>query len=425
MGILNKIKSHKLLKSGALYSVASTFSHLCTMVVGFINMRWLGPELLGIWQSVTLIDAYLPFLQLGIQSGLNIELPILLGERNKEKSNKLVSTALSFAVLLASLLSVVAISVLIVLAVNGCDTKVYWGVVAVSFMAITSCFNLHYIATYRSSRAFDKLSKIYIIKSILSLLMIVLIYKYQYFGLLLFYVLVNVVTTILTWYFAPYRALKPNFDKSLFIILLKRGVIMSIVNQIKAIIESLPRIILLHKGGVIQVGLFNPALSIGTFMNLVPKQIAQFLHPQMAMKYGETKRASDMWPYFKALTIFVPLVLLPFAAMGWFVMPYVLEYLFPKYIDSLLPVKIMLIGFMFSTTFFTRGFLITIKAYKESLALYLIDFVVFLSLPIGLIYVNIFPMTTSMAMGLSCAYIITYILNIYIVRNVIYNPKYN
>ena len=64
MFMFSQIKHSKLLKSGAKYSAASTFSSVVSMLVSFASMRWLGPEILGTWQSLTIVIAYLPFLQL-------------------------------------------------------------------------------------------------------------------------------------------------------------------------------------------------------------------------------------------------------------------------------------------------------------------------------------------------------------------------
>ena len=98
MNFIDKIKNNPLFKVGASYSLASTCSSICTMIIGFLNMRWLGPELLGIWQSVTIINAYLPFFQLGIQGGLNLELPIMLGAKKESKALKLIATSYAFAI---------------------------------------------------------------------------------------------------------------------------------------------------------------------------------------------------------------------------------------------------------------------------------------------------------------------------------------
>ena len=81
------------------YSLFSTVSSVCTMIIVFLNMRWLGPELLGLWQSLSVINLYLPFLQLGIQSGLNLELPLALGANDKERAERLVCVGLAFVLL--------------------------------------------------------------------------------------------------------------------------------------------------------------------------------------------------------------------------------------------------------------------------------------------------------------------------------------
>lgn len=416
---------NKLIKSGVSYSCASTCSAVCSMLIGFLNMRWLGPELLGIWQSITIINAYLPILQIGIQSGLNLELPVLLGGRKEVEAKEFVSTALFFAVCLASLFTIVSIIVVFILLSEGVDSKVLWGVVTICLMAIFSCFRLHYIATYRSANAFNKLALIYWVDCFVMGTMVFCIYKYQYFGLLIFQAVKDFAFTFLMFVFAPYRKVKPSFVKKCFLVLLKRGIFMTAFNEIKGIVESVPRVVLLKLGGTITVGLFNPALVVGTCVNLIPNQIAQFLHPQLGMKYGEKKQAKDMWPYFKALSIYVPICLIPVAVIGWFLIPFVIEYFFPKYLESLWPIRIMLIGFLFSTTYFARGFMITIKAYKEVVGLELLDLLLFGGLSV--LFVEIFcdSMLDALAVALSISYFVTYIINIIVTYKTIYKSKYN
>lgn len=417
------IKNKKLLKSGISYSVASTLSSVVTMLAGFANLRWLTPDLLGVWQSLTIIIAYLPFLQLGIQSGLNLELPIELGKGDKTKSASLVATAKSFALFLASILAVVGIGVTIFLAVNGVDTKIVFGAATVSFMAVVACFRLHFIATYRSANAFDKLSKIYLIDAFLNLCLLYFIYKYKYYGLLIYNCAKEGVMAILMYIYAPYRGKAAMFDKESFKILFKRGLFMSIYNQLKGAIESFPKILLLHFGGVLQVGLFTPALAVNAVMHVIPGQLAQFIHPQMGYKFGETGNAKDMWPYLKKMSLYTPIAILPFSIIGFLLMPFLLN-LFPKYEEALWPVRILLIGFIFSINL-TRGFLITIKAYKETLFLQGIDMFCLLVLPFLAIILAPFTIMVNMAIGMTVGYIISYVANYWVVRRTISAEKYN
>jgi len=425
MNLISKIKNHPLFKSGASYSLASTSSSICTMIIGFLNMRWLGPELLGIWQSMTILNSYLPFLQLGIQSGLNLELPIMLGGKKESKAFKLIATSYGFAISLAVFLFVASCITIIIMLYKNVDIKILLSFSVVMLTAIEFCFRYHFIARYRSANAFNRLTKIYWINCVLISFLAVLIFKFQFYGLLLYHAILYTVDTILMYLWAPYREVKPKFHKGYFSFLFKRGIVMLGVNQIKGVIESLPRLILLKLGGIIVVGLFNPALSILSVMNLVPNQLVQFLQPQMGYRYGQTKKAKELWPLIKKISILAPLCIFPFALIAWLVIPYVLEFIFPKYIDSLIPIRIMLIGSMFCTTYISRNFLLTIKAYKHTFTLYLIDAICFILIPIVLIKLLHVNILISLALGLTISYIITYFINIIITKKAIFLDKYN
>lgn len=424
MKLISNRKYSKLLKSGAKYSASSSLSSVVTMLVSFVSMRWLGPELLGIWHSLTIVVAYLPFIQLGIQSGLNLELPIELGKGNKAKAELYVAVAKSFAIFLAGLIFIVGIIITVYLFLNGTDPKLFYSSITIVILSITSCFRQHFVATYRSSKSFDRLSKVYFIDSFVNICLIFFIYKYEYYGLLIYYACKEIIATVLMYVYAPYRGLPAHFEKSFFLVLLKRGLFMSVFNQIKSAISSFPRIILLSLGGVVQVGLFSPALSLGHLMLIVPNQLAQFLVPQMGYKYGETGMAKDMWKYLKKITLYMPVIVLPFAVIGWLIMPFVLDYFFPKYLESLWPIRIMMIGFVFSMKL-AYNFLITIKAYKETLLLQGVDAVCLILIPYILIKMNVLEMTVGMSVGLSIGYFVSYVVNYFVIKRTVFLEKYN
>lgn len=425
MSIISKIKTNSLLKSGANYSVISTISSLCTMIIGFLNMRWLGPELLGIWQSLCVINLYLPFFQLGVQSGLNLELPLALGSSDNDRVERLVRTGLAFALTLVALFSIVSISVIAYMYFKKSSFEIFIGTIAVSTIAIISCLKLHYIATYRSAKAFDKLANIYKWEIITKILLVYAIYKWQFIGLMLFHIGIEVVFAVGLYLNAPYRELKPKYFRVEFQCLIKRGLFMTVFNQIKNMTSSAPTLILLALGGVTYVGLFNPALTVRSLVNLVPNQIAQFLHPQMGYKYAQTQKACDLWPYFKRITIWMPICLIPVAIIGILCCPFVISNFFPKYNESILPICIMIVGFMFSTTFYTRGFLITLKAYKIVILLELMDTLLFVGIPALLILLFPDKVLIAMSVGLSIGYVISFFLNIIIVKKEIFKPEYN
>lgn len=425
MKILDRIKKNALLKSGAKYSIASTISSVVGMIVGIVNMRWLGPEVLGIWQSVTIINSYLPFLQLGIQSTLAVDLPVLLGKKEEDNAFNYIRTTRAFANFLAILISVVSIVALIVMLYRHTDTKILVGVMAVLYIAVLSCFNLHFIATYRSANAFDKLSKIYVVDAVVSLGLIYFIYRFNYYGLVMYQVVKDSIRVFLMYYYAPYRKIGYRFDKKLFVSIFKRGLLIMGINQIHGVRGSIPRLILLSLGGVKTVGLFSPALAVHSLMYMIPNQIMQFLQPQLGYKYGQTKKASSLLHYIDKITLYIPLMTIPVVIVLWFAMGPVLTYIFPKYLESLLAIRIMMVGFIFACSHITRNVLFSIRAYPYLYLLYSLDVVMDFGIPFLFIKLSGFSILTSVSIGLAIASFLMYSLNYFVIRHVIKLDKYN
>ena len=84
------------------------------MLIGIVMMLWLMPEEIGKWNAVSMFLAYLPFLQLGIQSGLSVELPIKIGENNDEKIRSYIANGYSFAIFISVVIAIIGIILAIV-----------------------------------------------------------------------------------------------------------------------------------------------------------------------------------------------------------------------------------------------------------------------------------------------------------------------
>ena len=90
--IYHKFQSNDLINNGSYYSLSSTINSISKMFVGIVIMKWLNPYELGLWNAVSIFLAYIPFFQLGIQNGLSIELPLLMGNNDKDYK-KYISSA--------------------------------------------------------------------------------------------------------------------------------------------------------------------------------------------------------------------------------------------------------------------------------------------------------------------------------------------
>ena len=83
------------------YAGSSVATAGAQLVAGFLVIKWITPDELGLWQSVRLAQVYAFILLAGINNGLGRELPFYLGKGEDAFAHRLASTAL-FCVTIAN-----------------------------------------------------------------------------------------------------------------------------------------------------------------------------------------------------------------------------------------------------------------------------------------------------------------------------------
>ena len=417
-------KAHPIIKTGASYSVWGTIKHVCTTLVGLAVMRWLTPDELGMWNTVSIFLAYTPFLQLGIQSGLNTELPVFLGKNDTKTAEERIANGYGYAILVSILILILGL----IFSVRSYSTnglQECLGVVTITISAICSSFQLHLIARFRSSKSFDKLVTIMRIEIPITLMCVFLIYKLGYWGILLNNCIISLSDVILMFWKAPFKYIKPAIQKPVLFKMGKLGIAMMVLVQLRTAAQTLPRWIILMKSNRTKLGLYTPATAIGSLINLVPGQFAQFFYPQMGYKYGQTGNASTMWPYIKKMFWILPLAVLPISAAIYLLSPWLLQVFFPKYVDSLWAMRIMCITFLFTSANGTTMVFNSMKAFKFSYACSLFHFIGCFIWPYIATSLLSADILTSVTIGLAFNEFLAYIVNYTLLRYALFLPKYN
>ena len=387
-------------------------------------LRWLEPKEIGMWQAIAIIQAYLPFAQLGIQSGLNRDLPVLLGSSETEKASKLIATAKAYAFLLSFLFIVFTIVAVIVLYIIREPVSLIAGIATIGIMAASFSYQNHLSVTFRSAKSFDKLAVVNFIYCFFSLGFLYFIYKYHYHGILIYYILSNISLACLTHYARPFKTIVPKLRLADFIHLFRTGLIMMSFNQIRSISLSLPKLIILKLKGISALGLYSPALAVNSMFSVLPFALAQFFHPQMGFKYGRNGNARQLWKPTQQLFWFIILSGIPIAVILWFSAPMLLNSFFPKYIDSLWPMRIMSVAFIFSSSYTTHGVLYSIKAYKFAYFYSATELIGYFLFP--LIFISIGSnFLIDVTLGILFNNFFLSVLNYFLLKYVLHLPSYN
>jgi O-antigen/teichoic acid export membrane protein len=159
-----KIKNNKTLY---LFSGSTMFYSMVLMISNLIVIRWVNPELMGLWGTIILFQTYSFFLQLGTLSGLGRELPFYLGKNENEKALSLAGTASFLSLICMGIVFFLTLISLIYFIIKGAE---YYVLVTISVVGVSSAINFYQnylIVTFRSNKSFNRLSKVYFIQSII------------------------------------------------------------------------------------------------------------------------------------------------------------------------------------------------------------------------------------------------------------------
>jgi len=306
------------------------FSNVVRIISGLLVARFVLPELLGTFNGIGIIMGYLPILQLGIMNGLNRDLPYYFGKGEFERARKYASVTQFWELSL----SLLAFSILVFLSVYYFFKSNYLfaaGFFSYALASIHHYFGLNYLQVlFRTNQDFNKLSSITLIISIISLLSVLFVWRWKFYGLCVRSVVTLTTELFLLWKWKP-LSVKPKYDFAVLKEINKVGMPIFIVGIIFALWSTIQNTFVLKLGGAEEFGLFQLALMIETSMGVIVYSVSQVVYPKMAFEYGAGKDVKDLLrlSYKPILAIFI--LLIPSVFIAWIFLPYAVNWLLPKY----------------------------------------------------------------------------------------------
>ncbi len=331
----NKIKS---LASGnktlAFVSFANLTNSIIAIVSGLIVARWLLPEELGVFNAFSIFTSYIILAQIGIPSGLSRELPFFFGKNETEKALEFASTSKYFLLLI----SVIVFCCCIFVSVYFLVSQNYPYAIGAVVIGVTS-FQGIYVAKYlkvlyRSENHFFNLARIDLINSVVNLISLFLVYKYLFYGLCLRAILIVLVDWYFTDKWKPISA-KVSFNWANFKALSRVGMPIYFVANIYGLWPTFQRTFVLSVLGAKGLGLYALANIVQGMLSTFNNTISSMSFPLMSKAYGEGKKLKEIMlipfkPFLISLGVYTILLII-----GWPLLPYVVEFLLPNYVDGI------------------------------------------------------------------------------------------
>lgn len=397
-------------KTPIIYASSSIIKAIATVIAGFFIAKYVSPEDLGLWSTLSLFLTYALFLQGGVINGLNLELPLAFGEGKSKKARLYAGVAQTFTVYLSIILIIAGIAIYFFFPFD--TLKIKYGVMAISLMIIATFYQNYLLSTFRSNNAFLKLSYLQIVEAIVNLLTIALVFYFSYYGMLLKAVIVLIVfVTILHFY----RPLKVNlkWDKTVFLKLLKVGLPIFALAYLESFALTFDKILLIKYTSLKELGYYSFALYALLFSTLFSNALASYIYPKMTFKYGQDKNKLILWQYVKKITILLLLVQLPMFIAGYYTIPPAINRFFPNYIPSIVPMQILFFAGIMKGSVVGVNVIWSIKKWNFMI-LYQVSSAVFLFVFIFL-FVNLYAnKITGVAVGMLVANITSLITGIFL-----------
>ena len=313
---------------------AQTISYIIRITSGILVARFVLPEMLGTFNGIGIILGYLPIFQLGVMNGLNRELPYYFGKGEKEKAKDFASVAQFWEVSLSAISFTIMSLIAFYYLIQG-QYLYASGFFAFALSSIFHFYGQNYLQIlFRTNSDFNKLSNIAIIISVVSLLSVILVWKWQYYGLCIRSILMVMIEIYLLWIWKPLKVL-PKWNTGVMKEIVRVGMPIFIVGLIYALWTTLQNTLVLKLGSAEQFGFFALAIMIENSMAIAMHSLDQVIYPKMAYEYGSGKKVGDLLHISFKPILYVFCGLIPVIAVGWVVLPFAIDLLLPRYMNGI------------------------------------------------------------------------------------------
>ena len=312
------------------FTISSLALSVAQLISGVVIVHYIDPRDTGMWYSAALALTYAFFVLAGIQNGLSRELPYYLGADNEGMARRLASTTLFYTLAGCVLALLGGAGTVAFLIWKHANLKLIYAVAAVTLLVAFKFYQNYLFVTFRSKNSFLALAKVQMWQAALMVGGLVFL-LWGYGGLLVRFVVVAALSLYLMHRVRP-MLVKPSWRTDSFMLLLKTGTPIFATDYLFNCAATVDKMALLKFGGVEKVGLYALAVSTFSAFQVVPQSIAHYVYPRMSHHYGRTNNPKMLWGMAWKTSLIVVASMLPIAIVGWWLLPFGVRFVFPKYV---------------------------------------------------------------------------------------------
>ncbi len=351
-------------KSFPLYLTGNVFYQLCFILSEILILRIIDVEIIGVWQWVLLLQSYALISRLGILNAFNREYPYLLQRKEKNKSVEILAVT-KFHLAISVVLQVLAFCTLAVYYWNsgGASERVIL-LFTISFYILADSYVNFSEAILRSKGSFKTIAITKIFFAIILLLTVLIPYSMQFNGFVLRIILLQCLFLVTHYYLNKnLRNIRSFFSFAVWKALFHDGWMVWLWSYLKSFHLSLPKLYIANFLGVTALGYFTPINWVLLAFSLITSSLGSFIYPTLSRKYAAGEQNLVWKTYIIYATIF--LVALPLAIIGYFILPAVIKYILPNYVDIIGSMQLAAISSVFDVFVLIGSSWVALKDYRR------------------------------------------------------------
>lgn len=316
------------------FASSQLISNFLRLISGFLVVSLMDPAQYGQYTGIGVYLGYILLGQGGIINGLSREIPFELGQGNDEYAKKLASSVNVLVFFIGCLVFLAFITVGIISLFH---SELLISIIYFSY-AISGFFYLYnnqfLSALYRTNKDFNSLSRQNIRFGIGNLLTILLVYYWGIYGLIMRGVALAIYQFVLLYKNKPYK-LEFKAELIHFKMLFKTGLPIFIVGYVNPLWSTVINNMIFAFGGALSFGLYSLSTIVEGTLKVIPTSFGGVIYPRMSIMYGEGKSVSEIIKANIKPLIFQFGFMLLVAVAGCFLLPVIVPYILPKYVDGI------------------------------------------------------------------------------------------
>jgi len=336
------IRHTKTIRTIAVFASGNMLAMLLGLIGSLVQARYVGPSDLGVFRTFSIVAGYLSFLEIGVFSGLQREIPLQIGRGNHAKAEQAASACLVWIIFASLISGSIFLGLAIRAALYG-EWMQFWGWLAFAPGIVASLYGGYLSTTFRTGQQFIVLSKTKVLQTVAGTLILPLFPIMGYYGACLRTAVTATTNIIFLHRWRPLRV-PPRRDWLGFWKVIRIGLPLSGIGYFyTSLWISVEGTLVLSWFGTKSLGLYSIAVLVRSIAGQLVQSVSQVVNVKICGLYGSSNSAKGALHRIVAPVVLMALISLPLIAVGWFIIPWAVRVLIPRYVESTFLMQIFLV----------------------------------------------------------------------------------